>query len=137
MTNRTIICAQYDAAMEVEKWFTALPFLRFPSSWEVKIIPPMVGAVIRFRVRRVGAAMPDLCDGISIYFDGYHALGHCGHDTGYWEIYPDKQGENARFLPGEEMQMMAEIDAALDVWDLKEGIAARDRHGTPIAWEEP
>ncbi|MGI9297073.1 MAG: hypothetical protein ACR2QC_04145 [Gammaproteobacteria bacterium] len=62
-------------------WIEKIPFLRFPRTWEIKIIPPFGGAVARFLVRRPGTA-----GRISVYLDCHERLG-CW-DGPYWEVYP-------------------------------------------------
>lgn len=42
----------YDKIMESRKWTQEIPFLQFQSDWEVKIIPPFAGAVIRFLIKK-------------------------------------------------------------------------------------
>ena len=62
---------EYDKAMEVEKRTEVIPSIKFPSNWEVQIIPPFWWALVRFRVN----------DRISVYLDWYDYL-WC-----YWEPY--------------------------------------------------
>ena len=59
----------------------AFPALRFQPQWEVRIIPPRGGAVVRFLVRSNGRE-------ISVYGDYYSALGVFGNHEPYWEMYP-------------------------------------------------
>lgn len=77
--DRQIKCAEYSAMMEHEKWREEIPFIKFPSDWEIKIAPPSVGAVIRFQVRKGNAW-------VSVYLDCYGHLGAVSHP--YWEVYP-------------------------------------------------
>ena len=73
-----------------ENWRDAvskMPKLKFPSDWDVTIIPPFGGAMARFTV--------DLPCGThkSIYADFHYALGYYGpinseKPTPYWEVYP-------------------------------------------------
>lgn len=59
-----------------------IPYIKFPATWEVKIVPPFGGAVARFMVK--------LPDGVtkSVYLDCFDRLGFVGHP--YWEVYPYK-----------------------------------------------
>lgn len=61
------------------KWVQEIPRLKFPSSWEVKVIPPFGGAIVRFQVFKGGK-------NVSVYLDCYDRLGIFG--APYWEIYP-------------------------------------------------
>lgn len=59
-----------------------VPWLRFPTDWEVQIIFPDTGAVIRFLVRQGNRR-------VSVYGDYFDCLGAFG--APYWEVYPYKQ----------------------------------------------
>ena len=61
---------------EWRRWCEEIPELQFPSSWNVKIIPPFGGAMVRFIIN----------EKISVYLDCYDSLGFMGEP--YWEIYP-------------------------------------------------
>ena len=64
---------------EWREWIKEIPYIRFPSEWEIKIIPPFGGAMARFLVK-IGIKE------ISVYLDCHGSLGAC--DTPYWEVYP-------------------------------------------------
>jgi hypothetical protein len=70
---------EYSAIMEHDKWMREIPYIRFPSDWEVQVSPPFSGAVVRFRVKKGKSD-------ISVYLDCYDNLGFMGRP--YWEIYP-------------------------------------------------
>jgi hypothetical protein len=78
MKNYELIL-KYEEIMEHMKWAQEIPYISFPSDWEVKITPPRVGAVVRFRVKKGDAE-------VSIYLDCYDNLGCVGYP--YWEVYP-------------------------------------------------
>ena len=78
MKNYELI-SKYDQMMGHMKWAQEIPYISFPSDWEVQIIPPFLGALIRFRVKKGKAE-------VSIYLDCYNNLGSCG--SPYWEVYP-------------------------------------------------
>ncbi len=103
-----IVHCEYDRKMESEKWIQKLPYLAFKPNWLVKVIPPIVGAVIRFWIKEV-----DSNDGdhVSIYFDAYNNLGY--FEGPYWELYPASDGDTARFSLGDEDELLAEIEKAL------------------------
>ena len=80
--KRRRVISEYDETMETRKWFNEVPYLRFPSDWEVQITPPFSGATARFRVKKGNAD-------ISVYLDCYSILGCYGEPLEpYWEIYP-------------------------------------------------
>lgn len=85
----------------------AYPYLRFPSTWEVSVIPQYPYAEVRFLVRKRGRN--DV--GISVYLDATDSLGSMGQP--YWEIYPYCDGDTRRFLLGEEKQLLNAIRIAL------------------------
>lgn len=66
-----------------ERWrefLLEIPWISFPSSWSVKMIPPFGGATVRFMIR-----LP--CEHVvSVYLDCFDTLGvYC---SPYWEVYP-------------------------------------------------
>ncbi len=92
------------------EWADKLPYLVFPSHWRVKITPAFLGAVIRFRVKRLSTPIDDF---VSVYFDAHENLGFFSAQP-YWEIYPNGEGDTSRFVLGEEADMIKEIEAGLD-----------------------
>ncbi len=100
--------AKLTEARQWRKLTNAMPFIRFPGSWEVAIIPPFSVASCRFLVRQRGGNEKNT---ISVYFDSDSALGAMWEP--YWEIYPNKEGDNERFLLGEENEMIKAIRKAL------------------------
>ena len=78
---------EYERIFESRKWATKIPYMRFPHDWEVKIIPPVTGAVIRFLARKNDKE-------ISVYLDCYNNLGV--QNSPYWEAYPIGE-DTARF----------------------------------------
>jgi len=77
--KRSTLCAMYDLTMEAEKWVQEIPYINFSSDWQVRIIPPMGGAVVRFIVSYKAKE-------VSVYLDCYRALGSTS--IPYWEAYP-------------------------------------------------
>ena len=53
------------------KWIDLIPAIKFSPEWEVKVIPPFGGAIVRFLV---------ICKGktASVYLDCYDRIGYCG-----------------------------------------------------------
>ena len=62
-----------------EDWFDNIPFIRFDPDWDVQVIPPFSGAMVRFRVKQGDHI-------VSVYLDCYQQLGYW--DGPYWEVYP-------------------------------------------------
>lgn len=87
----------------------SIPFLTFKEHWEVRISFPFYGAAARFLVRKKGS-----CNCVSVYLDTTDSLGFVGEP--YYEIYPNKNGDNERFLLDEESIscMMSAIEESLD-----------------------
>lgn len=96
--------AKYDTLQETEKWIRELPILHFEKEWDVKIIPPFGGAIIRFWINHNNKH-------VSVYFDAYSELGWM-HDENenpipYFEYY---DGENCyRYYIDESEKMMEDI----------------------------
>jgi len=83
-----------------------LPILSFPPDWKITLVPPFGGAAVRFLVHGKNDRW------ISVYLDLNNQLGCV--DEPYWEIYPNKEGDNERFLLNETCQLLASIQLALD-----------------------
>ncbi len=78
MKNYELI-SKYDQMMEHMKWAQEIPYISFPSDWEVQVTPPFLGALVRFRVKKGKAE-------VSIYLDCYGNLNYSS--SPYWEVYP-------------------------------------------------
>jgi len=74
-----IKCLERDRIQEYDKWCKEIPPLRFQPDWNVRIVPPHTGAIVRFVVEKDGVR-------VSVYLDCYDQLGSFG--APYWEIYP-------------------------------------------------
>ena len=57
-----------------------IPFIQFPRTWRVAVVPPFSGAVARFIVLKPNGHK------VSVYLDWYGHLG--AMDDPYWEVYP-------------------------------------------------
>jgi len=72
-----------------ELWGDKIPYISFPSGWQVRAIPPFGGAVIRYNIKdKTGKAH------VSIYLDCYDIVGAYG--APYWEVYPCEGGDAFR-----------------------------------------
>jgi len=60
-------------------WIDNIPFIRFDPDWDVQVIPPFSGAMVRFRVKQGDHI-------VSVYLDCNQQLGYW--DGPYWEAYP-------------------------------------------------
>ena len=63
-----MIISKYDNLQECRGWGARIPALHFEKEWDVKIIPPFAGAIIRFVIDYNGKH-------VSVYFDAYSELG--------------------------------------------------------------
>ena len=77
--DRWTLPREYSELMEHKKWTHEIPYLSFPLDWEVKIVPPFSGAVVRFYIKKEKAF-------VSVYLDCYDLLGYCQEP--YWEVHP-------------------------------------------------
>jgi len=82
-----------------------IPFIKFPSDWEVKVIPPFAGAVARFLVKKGNKT-------VSVYCDWYERLGFFG--APHWEIYPNKSDDNERFAVDDVAALLEAIGLSLE-----------------------
>lgn len=64
---------------EWNKWTESIPYIKFPSDWEVKAIPPFNGAIIRYHIKTPNHNQ------VSVYLDCYDRLASVGEP--YWESY--------------------------------------------------
>lgn len=83
---------------------TQIPTLNFPSEWDVRIVPPYAGALVRFQV-----VSGD--DFISVYLDWYNTLGYQGGNP-YWEAY-SINGDTERFDLHETKELIQAIQDEL------------------------
>ena len=94
--------------LKFREFVEQMPFLKFPKNWEVAIIPPFGGALVRFLVRIKG----DENNTISVYFDAHEMLGYY-EGKPYWEIYPDEDGDVSRFPLDDKEGLIKGIGRAL------------------------
>lgn len=93
-----------------------LPFFKPKAGWEIQVIPPMLGALVRFKVRK-GTAY------VSVYFDPFCRLGVSMKP--YWEIYPSVDGGDVdRFAHEDFDEMIEAIDQSLNRQIIEEAVAA-------------
>lgn len=100
----SMIISKYETLQECRKWAKEIPALHFEKEWDVQIIPPFSGAVIRFCIKHNGKH-------VSVYFDGYSELGYMVDDNDnpipYFEYYDGKDCH--RYYMNETEQMMKDI----------------------------
>ena len=88
-----------------ESWCIVIPTFHFKEEWEVKIIPPYMGAMARFCIDYNGRH-------ISVYLDCYGSLGCV--TVPYYEIY-DGEDTYRYVMSSKDMdQMMIDIDKLLN-----------------------
>ena len=105
----SMIISRYENLQECRGWGARIPALHFEKEWDVKIIPPFGGAVIRFHINYNDKY-------VSVYLDGYSELGYMVDDNDkpipYFEYY---DGEDChRYLMDEAEQMMVDIKKFLE-----------------------
>ena len=98
------IISDYERVQESRKWMKEIPALHFEKEWNVRIIPPFCGAVIRFWIDHNDKY-------VSVYFDAYSELGYMYDENDnpipYFEYY---DGEDCyRYLMNESEKMMEDI----------------------------
>ena len=116
--------------MEYSKWVKEIPFISFPDKYEVKIIPPYGGAVVRFIIQVKGR--PELGTR-SIYLDCYDVLGYVGRP--YWELYPDITGDVFRCYMEDTQALLDALDESDVCGMCEEGIKITAADGGSIAEE--
>lgn len=106
--ERMLLSSIIGEVFEWDKWIRQIPKLQFEPDWNVTIIPPFCGAIVRFYIEKGN-------NRVSVYLDCYDVLGYFG--SPYWEIYPDVAGDNARFAIGETTQLLDAIRESLNADD--------------------
>lgn len=102
--NETLLIAKAEQIHNYRGWANKLPVFHFDKEWDVKIVPPFAGAIIRFAISYKDKH-------ISVYFDAYSELGLMYDENEqpipYFEYY---DGEDThRYLLDESEQMMNDI----------------------------
>ena len=104
-----MIIEEYERVQEYRKWQNEIPALHFEKEWNVRIIPPFRGAIIRFWINYNNKH-------VSVYFDAYSELGYMIDENGepipYFEYYDGE--ECYRYYIDETERMMADIKAFLE-----------------------
>lgn len=90
-----------------DKWVKLIPSLNFPKKWNVTIIPPFCGAMVRFKIQTPKMNKNDL---VSVYLDVDCSLG-CWSGP-YWEVYP-LDGDVIRCDMSDTEQLMKNISKAI------------------------
>lgn len=102
--EEAMIIANYDRLQECRKWMKEIPVFHFDKEWDVKIIPPFGGAVIRFWISYNDKS-------VSVYFDAYSELGYVYDENDnpipYFEYYDGE--ECYRYYMNESEKMMEDI----------------------------
>ena len=91
--------------MDYNIYVQTIPALKFDPSWEVRIVPPYMGAMVRFLVKNSAG------QGVSVYLDCHNVLGNAVGP--YWEIYP-YQGDTHRVSMDDTDELMRSIRYALE-----------------------
>lgn len=93
--------AELGDAAEWGKYCKEIPVIKFPPHWKVRIVPPFMGAMIRFNV-----STDNTKEEISVYLDCHDILGCFGEP--YWEVYPfnDDVGRTAMANTDELIKMV-------------------------------
>ena len=95
----SVLWNRYNNALKTSDWIDKIPFINFPSEWQVQPIPNFGWAMARFRVRKWEKT-------ISIYLDCYDVLWIMW--KAYWEVYPALNCDTERCD-------MDDIDTLLDI----------------------
>lgn len=98
--ERISISAKYDRVMETREWTSSIPPITFPSDWQVHIVPPFAGAVVRFVVVKGDSY-------VSVYLDGYGILG--AEEEPYWEVFTPNEDSFPQRCPMENTDMLVNL----------------------------
>ena len=102
--DTSMLISRCEQIQEYRKWCKELPTFNFDKEWNVQIIPPFGGAIIRFCIEHNGKK-------VSVYFDAYAELGYMVDENDepipYFEYYDGT--DIYRYYLNESNQMMADI----------------------------
>jgi hypothetical protein len=101
-----LLSCKLEKKFEYIKWAKEIPWMNFPPHWRIKIIPPFLAAIVRFRVTTDKLKDND----ISVYLDCYDKLGCVGQP--YWEAY-SINGDTERFLLNETDELLVAIEGEI------------------------
>lgn len=90
---------------EWKDWLSEIPSLSFPKEWDIRVLPPFGGALIRFWVFKEG-------NWVSVYLDVFGRLAPL--DTPYLEIYPNFFGRTERFKMHDTENLLIAIERSLN-----------------------
>lgn len=90
------------------EWMKKIPAIPFKEDWKVRIIPPMVGATVRFWVFAIGDVEEKYP--VSVFLDCHNAIGM--FPGPYWEINPYK-GECKRIAMNDVDELVESLNEAL------------------------
>jgi len=110
---------QQDRIKQMDGWLKRageVPYLKFPPSWTIAVIPPFTGADARFFVRKGRAH-------VSVYLDFDGRLG--AMDEPYWEVYP-VNGDCHRSLLNETDDLLAAIAKSIRQQNRRKATHGRD-----------
>ena len=111
IVERMSAFTEYDRVMETDKWSGLIPPLSFPIDWQIHIVPPSLGAIVRFAV--VKQNKNAISSYASIYLDGYDILGIM--EKPYWEVFtPNNDNFPQRCLMEESDVLIELISKALE-----------------------
>ena len=101
--DKTTARLQIEREEDWRTWMDKIPAIQFDAGWQVKVIPPVSRAMVRFLVLKDKTQ-------VSIYLDCYDVLGCVGHP--YWEVYP-VDGDARRCDMNDTKQLLALIRQSL------------------------
>jgi hypothetical protein len=96
--------ANVEAKEGWREFCSKIPRLCFQEDWEIHMIPPWAGAMLRFEVV-YGTAY------VSVYLDVYDSLGIVGQP--YWEVYPLNGGDTFRCFMDDTDTLLAAISDSI------------------------
>ncbi len=110
-SKEVMVQCELEFKLKYLEWTKLIPYLKFPNSWYVKVVPPFGRAMARFFVSK----SPDSKNRVSVYLDCYDNLGYMGYP--YWEVYPYKNDEGIFRCHMEETdKLMKAISVSLKKW---------------------
>ena len=101
----TLLLHRISEEMEYYKYMEEIPFFSVKEGWEIKLSPPLGGAMVRCRIKKQNKE-------VSIYLDCHDNLAPMGQP--YWEIYSFEDDIQERYLMNEIKELEETITRFLE-----------------------
>lgn len=97
-----LLCYDIDRKMNYMQWCDELPFIQWPSHYQIKVIPPFGAKIIRFKLKANDTPIE-----LSIYLDAYNYSGYMPWP--YWEIFGGNFEQDVSRCKWDDIEKLKEL----------------------------